>query len=441
MPDADMLDLLQRLAMGLGLGFLVGVERGFRHRDTPEGSRAAGLRTHAVIGLLGGVSGALLPTIGPIGFAALTLAFAAALIVFKVRESLVDNDLSVTGTLAALLLYALAAYAMSGDLRVVAASGVALVALLALKEALHTWLDKLTAQELRSALLILAATAIVLPVLPDRAIDPLGVLNPRELWVLTIFVAGASFAGYVAVRLLWPNVGVLAGAASGALVSSTVVTAELGRRVRAAQTSAATAAAGAALAGAVSVTRIGFFVAAAASAALPRVAPAVGAAALAFLAGAWVLNRLATDGDRPDAPRALGNPLDLAAVLRFALLLGLVTAIGRLAANEFGEAGFLSFAAAAGFVDVDTVAMAVASLVRSGLQPATAAHAILIAVLVNTLAKALIGGMAGGWRYGGLYLAAALAAAGVGAGMWWFAAQGLIPWFSAGASLAGPSLS
>lgn len=438
MPDADMLDLLQRLSMALALGFLVGVERGWRHRDAPEGTRAAGLRTHAVIGLLGGVAGALLPAIGAIGFAALTLAFAAALIAFKLRESMADNDVSVTGTLAALLLYALGAYAMSGDLRVVAAAGVTLVALLAFKEALHTWLDKLTPLELRSALLILAASAIVLPVLPDRAIDPWGVINPRELWVLTIFVAGASFAGYVAVRLLGPNVGVLAGAAAGALVSSTVVTAELGRRVRAAQTTPATAAAGAALAGAVSVTRIGFFVAAAANAALPQAAPALAAGALAFVAGAWALNRLDADRGEADTVQKLHSPLDVASVVRFALLLGAVTAVGRLIADGFGEAGFLAFAAAAGFVDVDTVAMAVASLVRGGLAAGTAAHAILIAVLVNTLAKGLIGGVAGGWRYGGLYLAAATVAAGAGAGVWWFAARGLIPWFSAGASLAGP---
>ncbi len=67
MNEADLLDVMQRLAMALALGFLLGVERGWRHRDAPEGSRAAGLRTHAVIGLLGGVSGALLPAIGSVG--------------------------------------------------------------------------------------------------------------------------------------------------------------------------------------------------------------------------------------------------------------------------------------------------------------------------------------------------------------------------------------
>lgn len=435
MSDGDLIDLLQRFAMALGVGFLMGIERGFRHRDAPEGTRAAGLRTHALMGLLGGVSGALLPMIGPIGFAAMTLAFAAALIVFKVRESMADNDVSVTGTIAALALFALGAYAMWADLRVVAAIGVTLVGLLAVKDALHAWLGKLTWAELRSALLILAATAIVLPLLPNHGVDPWGAFNPRELWLLTILVAGASFVGYVAVRVLGPGRGLLAGAAAGALVSSTVVTAELGRRVRAGETPARTAAAGAALAAAVSVTRVGLFVAATVTAALPEVASALAGAVIVLLVGAWALSRVGGAEGVADASAALRNPLELRSVAVFALLLGGVTVIGRLVANAYGQAGFLPFAAAAGLADVDTVALASGSLVRHGLDPEVAAHAILIAVLVNTFAKGAIGVATGGWRFGGLYLAAAFAAALSGGLVWWFAARGLIPWFSLGGSL------
>jgi uncharacterized membrane protein (DUF4010 family) len=415
LADADLIDTLQRLAMALGIGFLMGVERGFRHRGAPEGSRAAGLRTHAVIGVLGGLSGALLPSIGAIGFAALTLAFSAALIAFKVRESIADNDISVTGTIAAIALYALGAYAMNADLRLVAAVGVTLVGLLALKEALHGWLNKLTWVELRSALLILAATAIVLPVLPGRPLDPWGVVNPRELWVLTILVAGASFAGYVAVRALGGGVGLLAGAAAGALVSSTVVTAELGRRVGAAETTASTAAAGAALAAAVSVTRVTLFIAAAATAALPQVGPALGAAALAFLLGAWLLSRRDHNPGKAEAARTLRSPLDLRSVLQFAGFLALVTVCGRLIADAYGQAGLLPFAAAAGLADVDAVALAAGALVRDGLDAGLAGQAILVAVLVNTFSKGAIAVFAGGWRYGALYLAAATAAALAGA--------------------------
>ncbi len=419
MPDPFLLDLFQRLGLALGIGFLVGVEREWKHRDVPEGQRAAGVRTHAIIGLMGGISATMLPAIGQLGFAALALGYAAALIIFKVRESEFDRDMSVTGTIAALLVYALGAYSVVGHVIVAAAAGVTLAGLLAFKDAIHDWVDTLTWKELRSALLILAATAIALPMLPDRAIDPWEAINPRELWLLTILVAGASFAGYIAVRWLGDDVGLLAGAAAGALVSSTVVTAELGRRVRAGETGPAIAAAAASVAAAVSLARVGVLIAIAAALVLPQVAPALAAATLTFLAAAVVVRGFADKaGTSGDGRKELQSPLYLGSVLSFAAFLGLVIIVGRIVADQFGEAGLLPFAATAGLGDVDAVALAAGSLVRGGLDPEIGGHAVLTAVLVNTYSKAGIGWVTGGWRYAALYAAAASAAAIVAAVAW-----------------------
>ncbi|HYD87534.1 MAG TPA: DUF4010 domain-containing protein [Vitreimonas sp.] len=436
MPDLVLIDIFQRLAMALGIGFLIGVERGWQHREAPEGSRAAGLRTHAVIGLLGGVSGAMLPVIGQIGFAAFALAFAGAFLTFKVRESLKDQDVSVTGTIAGLLVYALGAYAMWGDLRVAAAVGVALAGLLAFKEALHGWLEAVTWKELRSALLILAATAIALPLLPDRTIDPWGAINPRELWLLTILVAGASFAGYVAVRVLGPDVGVLAGAAAGALVSSTVVTAELGRQVRKGETHAMVGGAAAAIAAAISVGRVIVLLAITSAVVLPEAGPAFAATVLVFVAAAFVMRARDKQTDVADGRGNLRSPLDLISVGQFALILGAIIIIGRVIADAYGQAGLLPFAATAGLADVDAVTLAASSLVRGGLDPAVGAHAVMLAVLMNTIAKGVIAFLTGGWKYAGLYFASAGAAALAGAAVWVWATPWLAPLFSQGASLA-----
>lgn len=429
MPDPILIDTFSRLAMALGIGFLIGIERGWRHRGAPDGTRAAGLRTHAVIGLMGGLTGALLPTIGHLGFAAITIAFAAAFIVFKVRESQEDRDVSVTGTIAGLLVYALGVYAMWGDLSVAAAIGVTLAGLLAFKDALHGWLDKLTWKELRSALLILAATAIALPLLPDRTIDPWEAVNLRELWLLTILVAGASFAGYVAVRVLGGDIGVLAGAAAGALVSSTVVTAELGRRARKGETHAAVAAAGAMLAAAISVGRVLTLIALTAAPIMPEAGPALAAALLAFVAGAFALRFFDREGSTGESEQKVRSPLDLISVLQFALFLGAVIIIGRIIADAFGQAGLLPFAATAGLADVDAVTLAAGSLVRGGLDAGAGAHAVLVAVLMNTLAKGVIAGVTGGWRYAGYYFLAAIAAAALAAAVWRLATPLLGPLF------------
>ena len=430
MPDPFLLDLFQRLGLALGIGFLVGVEREWKHRDVPEGQRAAGVRTHAIIGLMGGVAAALMPAIGQLGFAALALSFAAALIVFKLRETEIDQDISVTGTIGALLVFALGAYAVAGSTVAAAAAGVALAGLLAFKQTIHGWVDKLTWKELRSALLILAATAIALPLLPDRTVDPWDAINPRELWLLTILVAGASFAGYVAVRLLGDDIGLFAGAAAGSLVSSTVVTAELGRRVRAGEASAGLAAASASLAAAVSVARVAILVSIAAASVLPQVAPAVVTATLAFLGAAFAIRRFAGDGSSgDDGRRELESPLYVSSVVKFAGFLGLVIVVGRIIADQFGEAGLLPFAATAGLADVDAVALAAGSLVRGGLDASTGGHAVLVAVLVNTFSKAGIALVTGGWRYASLYAAAAVAAALAAVAAWFLVTPLLTPMF------------
>lgn len=79
-----------------------------------EGQRVAGIRTFAVIGLLGGVSGLLLPAAGALPVAARALAFGVAFAAFQFREAVEDGDNSITSTVAGLLAFALGLYAVVG---------------------------------------------------------------------------------------------------------------------------------------------------------------------------------------------------------------------------------------------------------------------------------------------------------------------------------------
>ncbi len=51
----DTLHLIERLAVALAIGLIIGIERGWKQREEREGGRAAGLRTLTLAGLLGGV--------------------------------------------------------------------------------------------------------------------------------------------------------------------------------------------------------------------------------------------------------------------------------------------------------------------------------------------------------------------------------------------------
>ena len=51
----DNLHPIVALALSLGIGLIIGTERGWQLRDEPSGNRVAGLRTYAIVGVIGGV--------------------------------------------------------------------------------------------------------------------------------------------------------------------------------------------------------------------------------------------------------------------------------------------------------------------------------------------------------------------------------------------------
>ena len=65
---------------------------------------------------------------------------------------------------------------------------------------------------------------LLLPLLPNRRIDPWDSVNPYQIWLLAILVAGVSFVGYIAVRAFGDRLGVLMTAVAGGLASSTAPT-------------------------------------------------------------------------------------------------------------------------------------------------------------------------------------------------------------------------
>lgn len=299
---------------------------------------------------------------------------------------------------------------MLGEPLLAAAAAVALTAILAFKEGLHAWLRSLAWSEIRSALLILVATFIVLPFLPRGPIDPLGLLDLRSLWLITITVAAASLGGYVALRVLGDRKGLAVSALVGGLVSSTAVTLDLARRASEKEVTEALAAGGAALATLVSLVRVALLSAAMSINLIERLWPTLAAAALLLGAGAALQMFTQQSAAKTFKFEALRSPLDLVSVGWFAGVLCLLTVTGNLVSGAFGHSGVDAFAATAGLVDVDAVTLAVGKLIPGGLAPGHAAGATGLAILFNQVFKvgaAVLAGSAGfAWRFGLVVLAA-----------------------------------
>lgn len=421
MYEMSAAELIQRLFVALAIGLLIGLERGWRTREEQEGERAAGLRTHGLAALLGGVWGAIAIQFAHDGGAiALGLAFVlfgAVIGLFRYRETIHNQTFGATTLVAVLLAFGLGAFAVVGDRTGASAAAVATTALLALKTLLHGWVQRLTWIELRSGLVLLAMSFILLPVLPDRPIDRWGAINPHDLWLMTVLIGVVSFAGYVAVRLVGYRRGLVVAGMAGGLASSTAATAAMSRLAQERPDQADALAAGALFANAVMAPRVLTILAFVNPAfALRLGAPLVAVGLVYALAGVIFMRRSGREQEDRDA-LVIGNPLDLPAVLKFGALLSAVMILSRIVTKFAGSSGAYALALVSGMADVDAISLAMASQGAATIGAGAAAMSVLLAILSNTFVKMgfawALGGLGIGSRFAGasaLAMAAGLAA-------------------------------
>jgi uncharacterized membrane protein (DUF4010 family) len=413
----DELDIFKRLGLALAIGLLFGMERGWHTRAESGGIRVAGIRTFALMGLFGGLSGWLAKMLGPVVLGFIFVGYAVLITVSYWNSSRQSKDLGITTEIASFLVFALGVAAMLGDLAPVAAAGVVATALLAVKAVLHRWIGHMQKFELTAAIELAIISVVMLPLLPDRGYGPGGALNPYALWWAVVLVAGLSFVGYVAIRVAGPQVGTLVTGLLGGLTSSTATTLAFSRMARLAETLGPLLAVGVVLAGSVTFLRILVLVAVFNRALAPTLAVPMVAMAAVGLGGALVLRLTAPSrrDSRPDI-QGIANPLELGMALKFGALLAVVVVVTRYFQDWFGAAGVYTVAALSGITDVDALTISVARMARADLASAVATGAVVTAASVNTAIKGGIALVMGGRRVGlrviAVYLAV-LAAGGV----------------------------
>jgi uncharacterized membrane protein (DUF4010 family) len=238
---------------------------------------------------------------------------------------------------------------------------------------------------------------------------------------MVVLVAGVSYVGYLAKRLLGEDRGTLVGGVIGGLVSSTAVTIALSRRAAADRGGYERLSAAIVVASAIMFVRI-LAILAPMSFELCRLAfaPVAAAATVALGAAALFVVRARRRDAKDSGNRlAVDNPLELASALEFGLLLSAILVISRALVAALGDRGLYLGAAAAGLADVDAITLSIAAMLnRSDIAGGTAITAVLLAAAVNTVVKSGLAMAIGGRRLGvrvAVSLAAALAG---GAALW-----------------------
>ena len=409
------------LLLALGLGLLIGLERGWRLRETQDGGRIAGIRTYGLLGLGGGLCGLAARDISiwlaAVGMAGIVL---AVLLAHRARLDEADENVSATNAIVSVMTALLGLQATYGYAREAMIAAGAITLILSMRDQLHGWLKTLSEQDIRAAAQYGAITLVALPLLPDEAMGPYDALNPRMIWLVVVFVTGLSFAGYWAAKRLGHSRGTIIAAAIGATYSSTAVTLEMARRLRKADADPATFNAGIAAATAMMPVRVLILCAVVAPSALGGFLEGIGAAVLFAISYALLAamraRRREADGALPP-PR---NPFDFWPAVGFALLVAVVLVVSHWTIARFGNRGAEVLIGLTGLYDVDAAIIAAANLSHILKDWRFIGFLFSLPILVNSIVKLVlvlaIAGIAKGWR-GALPLA--ITAMLIGGGMVW----------------------
>lgn len=388
------IDTTGPLAVALGIGLLMGLERERRKGSGPT-RQFAGVRTFALVALLGGISVAT----GIEPLVPVAAAFVAAVAVLGYALGPRD-DPGLTSEVALMVAFVLGALAQD-EPALAAAGGVVVTILLASRERLHHLIrDAMSEQEFSDLLLFAAAAAVVFPLLPDGSVGPYGGLNPRAVWRLVVLVMAIGGTGYIALRLLGPAYGLPVTGLAGGFISSAATTASMGNLSRTEPALLRPAIAGAVLSNVATVVQLGVVVGVTSAPSLRSLWLSIvlaAAAALLFagIGGLRLRGATATAG-RP-APR---HAFDLKSALLFAVMVSVVT-LGSAAVNSWlGADGVLLAAGLAGFADAHAAAAGVTALVASGeISPSQAVIPVILGLTTNTLTKMAAAYATGGRRF------------------------------------------
>lgn len=383
----DELEVFRRLGLALSIGLLLGLERGWMQRHLPEGTRIAGIRTFGLMGLLGGLWSLLGMEAGELAMAVAFLAFAGLVVTahaMRVRNT--TGSQGITSEIASMVTFALGALAVRGHMAVAAAGAVVVLWLLTVKESLHLFVARVESVELQAAVKLLLISVVMLPLLPNQGYGPGEALNPYKLWWVVVMIAGISFVGYVAIKLLGARIGTLLTGFFGGLASSTALTLNFARLGRETPELQPLLAAGVVVAAGTMFLRVLLIVVLLNPAMLKPLGLPMGVTALLSYAGALALW---WDGRNLglSAQTGISNPFELGTAVKFGLFLAVILVASRLLQESFGDIGVLALAAVSGLADVDAISVSMAKLGGQGLTLDVACAAVAIAAFVNTAIK------------------------------------------------------
>ncbi len=398
--------LFKIIIISLGIGGIVGLERQ-SHHDPASGLGGMGMRTFALSAMLGTLSVVAqdaipaLPYITGFGYVLLLLAF------FWLERHRMAHGVGITTQVSALLVFVLGA--MTPEFPLFSASVAVIVAsILSVKRVTHRLVNLLTTEEILATMKLLLVTVVFLPLLPNQPIDPWGIYNPREIWLLVVLINGIGFLAYFAIRFLGTGRGLILTGILGGMASSTAVTLAMSRQVKKVPDSPKMRISAAL---AIFIANSFMFV---------RVTMTVGLVNADLLKTLWIpflimsvpgifvvgytwyrlrknfpkqsaesAESLPDEDSEDDTKLELENPFELVPAIKLTLIFIVIIGVASVLQRTYGDSAIYVTSFFGGMAENNAISLTLARMASSGaLSETLATQGIIVAILSNSVVKA-----------------------------------------------------
>lgn len=381
----DIFVIVQKLAIALLIGFLIGLEREHSRQLTEK--TFAGIRTNPLISILGFVAALISSYFSLWYFIIIFIGFASLVSVshvFSARE----GRYGATSEISALLVFLLGALVYWNFVIIAAIIAVVVMAFLTLKIPLHRFAGKVSEEDLYATLKLAVITIIVLPLLPNKTVGPLDILNPRMIWLMVIFVSGISFIGYVLTKLLGEDRGITITGLLGGLASSTATTFSFAKKSTEVKELSNNYAIGIVMASSVMFIRTFIIILTFNKNLLRNLwLPLIIFAFAGVFTGLLLQKKIeGHDGKSIE----IENPFKLKSALVFGTAFAIIIFVSKAAQVYLGHSGIYAASAVAGITSIDAIVLTISELFTQNLSEKVAVAGILIALISNNLIKAFI---------------------------------------------------
>jgi uncharacterized membrane protein (DUF4010 family) len=429
-------DLFINLLLALIFGATVGLER---ESSKPNDPHVGGIRTFALIALLGALAGIFIQhNQAAIGLV-IVIGFLALLISYYIAESLHTKDFGITSEVSAIATFILGLMVMVQIIpqQIVIAVFVIVVFVLSLKSRTSQLMAGLSRQEVQSFISYAIIALVAMPALPDYSyklkdipvlhqlieatganiskFDNLDLINPRRIWMVVVLITGIDVFGYVLGRLVGSRNGFAVTSFMAGFVSSTSATQSLAQRSN--QTPFVNHLVGAAvLANLASFLQIFLLVGPLNMQWLLAIVPSIliMVTTAGIIAYFFFVRKEPDEGGNPESKKATAI-FSLAPALKFAGLLIIIKIVTKVCLILFGQAGFIISSIIASFAGLDAIIVNLAEMAGKSITFEFALLTFLMVNATNLLSKSFYSWLQGNRSFAIKFLISAVLIAASGA--------------------------